>query len=71
VRRLLVVLAIATSAFANDISYRSLQSGWMSFATPLTDRGLHGEGQIIAVLDTGVAYADFGHFGVAMARSVG
>jgi hypothetical protein len=56
VRKLLAVLAIATSAYANDISYYSLQSGWGTFATPLTDRGLHGEGQIIAVLDTGVDF---------------
>ena len=47
---------IATTAVANERSYRSLQSGWFSAATPVTDHGLHGEGQIIAVLDTGVDY---------------
>jgi len=51
-----VVLAVATSVFANDTSYRSVQSGWFGFATPVTDHGIHGEGQIVAVLDTGVDY---------------
>ena len=56
VKRLFVLLLVAATARANEISYRSLQSGWRSAATPLTDHGLHGEGQIIAVLDTGVDY---------------
>jgi hypothetical protein len=58
-RKLLVAVtfvSIAATASANEISYRSLQSGWNGSATPLTDRGLRGEGQIIAVLDTGVDY---------------
>ncbi len=54
-RKLLVLaLLLASAASANEISYRSLQSGWLGFGTPLFDRGIHGEGQIIAVLDTGV-----------------
>src|ERR1043166_9438299 len=54
-----VVLATLTAAFtlsANEISYRSLQSGSQYGGTPLYDHGIHGEGQILAVLDTGVAY---------------
>src|SRR5205807_10305575 len=38
------------------LSFRSIQSGWNSAATPLTDHGLNGAGQIVAVLDTGVDY---------------
>ncbi len=54
-RKLFACLLIAASASANDLSYRSLQSG--GFATPLHDRGLHGQGQIIAILDTGLDYS--------------
>lgn len=53
-RKLLVVLLIAASASANEISYRSLQSGWTGSGTPVFDHGIHGEGQIVAVLDTGL-----------------
>ncbi len=54
-RRLFAVLVIAAlPVSANEISYRSLQAGWLGFATPLYDHGIHGEGQIVAVLDTGV-----------------
>ena len=49
-----VVLIGALGAGANEISYRSLQSGSSSGPTPLHDRGLHGEGQIIAIIDTGL-----------------
>jgi subtilisin family serine protease len=56
VRKLFAVIVVATAALANDVSYYSVQSGWASYRTPITDRGLHGEGQIIAVLDTGVDY---------------
>jgi hypothetical protein len=49
-----VVLIGALSLSANEISYRSLQSGSASGPTPLHDRGIHGEGQIIAILDTGL-----------------
>ena len=55
-----VVLAILTAAFtasANEISYRSLQSGGQFGGTPLYDHGIHGEGQILALLDTGVDYS--------------
>ncbi len=55
-RKLFALCIIAVTASANEISYRSLQSGWYSAATPLTDHGLNGAGQIIAVLDTGVDY---------------
>ena len=56
VRKLFVLLLVAATASANEVSFRSLQSGWRSSATPLTDRGLNGAGQIVAVLDTGVDY---------------
>ena len=51
-----LLLAIAVPAAANEVSYHSLQSGTSFGPTPLTDHGLHGEGQIVAVLDTGVDY---------------
>jgi len=54
VKKLLAVLALAATASANNISYYTVQSGWGAYATPVTDHGIHGEGQIIAVLDTGV-----------------
>jgi hypothetical protein len=53
-RKLFAVVLISLTASANEISYRSLQSGSPSGATPLHDRGLHGEGQIIAIIDTGL-----------------
>ncbi len=54
--RKLLVLAVLVSLplGANEMSYHSLQSGWIGFATPVWDHGIHGEGQIVAVLDTGV-----------------
>ncbi|HET7711652.1 MAG TPA: S8 family serine peptidase [Thermoanaerobaculia bacterium] len=55
-RKLFVSLLIAATASANEVSYRSLQSGRAFGGTPLHDRGLHGEGQIVAVLDTGLDY---------------
>ena len=55
-RKLFAILVIAATASANEVTYRSLQSGPGSAATPLYDHGLHGEGQIIAFLDTGVDY---------------
>lgn len=55
-RKLFVLLAIAATASANEMSFRSLQSGWRGAATPLTDRGLNGAGQVVAILDTGVDY---------------
>ena len=55
-RKLLVLAAILIAAplSADETAWRTLQSGWLSFATPLSDHGIHGEGQVIAVLDTGV-----------------
>jgi hypothetical protein len=54
-RKLFAILLVAAlPVSANEVSYRSLQSGSANGATPLFDRGIHGEGQIIAVLDTGV-----------------
>ena len=50
------MLAIAATASADEMSFRSVQSGWDASRTPVTDHGIHGEGQIIAVLDTGVDY---------------
>jgi hypothetical protein len=52
----MVVLLItaAASAIADDTSIRSVQSGWFMDATPLFDHGILGQGQIIAVLDTGL-----------------
>ncbi|HEX8171922.1 MAG TPA: S8 family serine peptidase [Thermoanaerobaculia bacterium] len=55
-RKLFAVLLIAAAARANEVSVRALQSGSPTGGTPLHDRGLHGEGQIIAILDTGVDY---------------
>lgn len=55
-RKLFAVIAIAAAASADEISYRSLQSGPNRSGTPLYDHGIHGEGQIIAFLDTGVDY---------------
>lgn len=52
VRKLFALLLIAMAASANERSYFSLQSG--AFSTPIHDRGIHGQGQVIAVLDTGL-----------------
>jgi len=51
-----VVMLAAFPLSANEISVRSLQSGSPTGPTPLYDHGLHGEGQIVAVLDTGLDY---------------
>lgn len=50
----LLVFASASLLLANDTSVRTLQSGSAAGATPLHDRGIRGEGEIIAVLDTGL-----------------
>lgn len=55
-KKLFAILAIAATASANEITYKSMQSGPNANGTPLFDHGLHGEGQIIAFLDTGVDY---------------
>ncbi len=49
-----VFLLVAFPLFANEISVHTLQSGTQFGPMPLYDHGLHGEGQIIAVLDTGL-----------------
>jgi len=55
VRKLFVLIAlVAGVAGANELSYKSLQS--YGSTTPLYDHGIHGEGQIVAFLDTGVDY---------------
>ena len=51
-RKLFAILAVTLTLSANETAYRSLQSA--NLATPLHDRGIHGEGQVIAILDTGV-----------------
>lgn len=55
-RKLLVAALVSLTASANEVSYRSLQSGSPTGPTPLHDRGIHGQGQIIAVVDTGLDY---------------
>src|SRR5215212_8259486 len=55
-RKLFAVVLLACTASANEVSYRTLQSGSPSGPTVLHDRGIHGEGQIIAILDTGLDY---------------
>ncbi|HUR83608.1 MAG TPA: S8 family serine peptidase, partial [Thermoanaerobaculia bacterium] len=55
-RKLFAVLLLALTASANEISYRTLQSGSPIGPTVLHDHGIHGEGQIIAILDTGLDY---------------
>jgi hypothetical protein len=55
-RKLFASILIASTAMANEVSYRSLQSGDPRGPTPLFDHGIHGEGQIIAVVDTGLDY---------------
>ncbi len=56
-RKLFAILLISMTAFANEVSYRSLQSGGPGGPTPLHDRGIHGQGQIIAIIDTGLEYS--------------
>ncbi len=55
-RKLFAVVLIASAVLANETTYRSMQSGSPAGPTPLHDRGIRGEGQIIALLDTGVDY---------------
>jgi hypothetical protein len=54
VRRLFAILMIAGAASANEISVHTLQSGDQFGGTPIHDHGIHGENQVIAVLDTGL-----------------
>src|SRR5437016_2637647 len=53
-RKLFAIMLIAGAASANEISVRSLQSGDQFGGTPIHDHGIHGENQVIAVLDTGL-----------------
>ncbi len=48
------LILLASASYADNISFRSIQSGWDSGATPLFDHGIYGQRQIIAVLDTGL-----------------
>jgi hypothetical protein len=48
------LLAFAPIALADNTSFRTVQSGWDSNATPVFDHGIYGQRQIIAVLDTGL-----------------
>ena len=52
----IVAILIAVAVSANEAAHRSLQSGSATGPTTVHDRGIHGEGQIIAVLDSGVDY---------------
>lgn len=54
--RWLLIALLALPASGNEISWRSFQSGSPTGPTPLHDRGIHGQGQIIAILDTGLDY---------------
>ena len=51
-----VFLLVSLPLAANEGSYRSLQSGSPTGPTPLHDRGIRGEGQLIAIVDTGLDY---------------
>jgi len=53
-RKLFASLLIAGTAYANDLSVRTLQSGSQTGGTRIHDHGIHGENQIVAVLDTGL-----------------
>ena len=55
-RKLFAVLLVASTAAANETSYRLLQSGSGKGPTPLHDHGIHGEGQLVAIIDTGLDY---------------
>lgn len=51
---LMLSLATGAAAQSNETGYVTLQSGAPGGGTPLHDRGIFGQGQIIAVLDTGL-----------------
>ena len=56
-RKLFAILLVASVCNVSaDDAYRSLQSGSTSGPTPVHDRGIYGQGQIIAVIDTGADY---------------
>ena len=49
-----LTLMSSSVASADEISVRSMQSGWFQGDTPLFDHGIYGQRQIIAILDTGL-----------------
>jgi hypothetical protein len=51
-----VLILTALPLCGNDTSVHTLQTGSPSGPTSLHDRGIRGEGQIVAVLDTGLDY---------------
>jgi len=51
---LTIAATVAGTVYANEISVHSLQSGTQFSGTPIHDHGIHGENQVIAVLDTGL-----------------
>jgi len=57
-RKLFAVVLLAATALGNETSYRTLQSGTASGPTTLHDHGIRGEGQIVAILDTGLDYTN-------------
>lgn len=61
---LLITALVAIPLPANENSYRALQSGSTTGPTPVHAHGIHGEGQVIAFLDTGL---DWDHCGFAEA----
>jgi len=48
------ILASALAINGDETSFRAIQSGWFSNATPLFDHGIYGQRQVIAILDTGL-----------------
>ena len=55
-RRILLSCLLSAVGYANEISVGSLQSGTPTGPAPLHDLGLFGQGQIIAILDTGLDF---------------
>lgn len=51
-----ILLVVSVVDLSADNAYRSLQSGSASGPAPLHDRGIYGQGQIIAIIDTGADY---------------
>ncbi len=49
-----IAIAVATAASADSTSFITVQTGWDGTTTPLSDHGIYGQRQIIAVLDTGL-----------------
>lgn len=56
-RKLFAVLILgSTVAYGNEITLHTMQSGSPTGPTTVHNHGIHGEGQIIAILDTGLDY---------------